>query len=63
MMLWNLECPVRLSPPKKEYVRISVKEIWHNLDGLPKINSAATNCFVFSGPKVAQIGPGVELYP
>ena len=30
-VLWNLECPA-----KREYVRISVKEIWRNLDGPPK---------------------------
>ena len=44
-------------------MRILVKEIWRNLDGRPKINSEATKCFGFSGPKVAHIGPGVELFP
>ena len=39
--------------PKKICVHISVKEIWHNLEGLPKKNSGATKCFGFSGPKVA----------
>ena len=34
-MLWNLECHVGLSQ-KDKYVRISVKEIWHNFDCLPK---------------------------
>ena len=41
---------------------ISMKNILRNLDGLPKINSGATKCIGFSGPKVAQIGPGVELF-
>ena len=36
---------------KEKFASISVKEIWHNLDGLQK-----TNCgvFEFSRPKVAQ---------
>ena len=42
---------------------ISLKEIWCNLDGQPKINNGAMKCFGFSGSKVAQMGPGVELFP
>ena len=44
-------------------MQISVKEIWCNLGCLPKIYSGATKCFGFSGLKVAQIGPDVELFP
>ena len=33
-MLWNLECPVGLS--QKKNMRISVEQIWLNLDGPPK---------------------------
>ena len=45
--------------PKEKYVRISMKEIWRNLDG-PSKNKELWNyvvSFVFSRPKVAEIGP------
>ena len=32
-MLWNLSRRIK---PKEKYVRISLKEIWLNLDGPPK---------------------------
>ena len=35
-MLWNLECPVGVSKPKRIYVCISMKEIGCNLDCPPK---------------------------
>ena len=45
--------------PKEKYVRISIKEIWHNLDGPPKNKELWRYVvrFEFSRPKVAQIGP------
>ena len=44
--------------PKEKYVRISMKEIWRNLDGPPKNKelSYVVN-FEFNRTKVAQIGP------
>ena len=45
--------------PKEKYVRISMKEIWCNLDG-PLRNKELWSyvvSFEFSSPKVAQIGP------
>ena len=45
--------------PKEKYVRISMKEIWRNLDG-PLKNKELWSyvvSFEFSRPKVAQIGP------
>ena len=36
-VLWNLECPV-VYKPKEKYVRISMKEVWHNLDDPSKNN-------------------------
>ena len=60
MVLWNLECPGGLT--QKEYVRISVKEICRNLDGLPKINSGATKCFDLVGRKqIKQLAPNVYI--
>ena len=40
-------------------MRISIKEIWRNLDGPPKIKEwwSYVVSFEFSRPKVAQIGP------
>ena len=42
--------------PKEKYVRISMKEIWCNLDGLPKYKELWSYIvsFEFSRPKVAQ---------
>ena len=37
-VLWKLECPVGLSQ-KKKYMRISLKEVWCNLDGPLKIKN------------------------
>ena len=44
--------------PKEKYVRISMKEIWRNLDGPPKNKElwSYVVSFEFSRPKVAQIG-------
>ena len=55
-MLWNSECPVGLS--QKRNVRISMKEIWHNLDGPPKKFKlwSYVVSFEFSRLKVAKIG-------
>ena len=45
--------------PKEKYVRISMKEIWRNLDGLPKNKElwSYVVSFEFSRPNVAQIWP------
>ena len=45
--------------PKEKYVRISMKEIWRNLDGPPKNQELWSYVvkFELSRPKVAQIGP------
>ena len=45
--------------PKEKYVRISMKEIWRNLDGPPKNKElwSYVVSFEYSRPKVAQIGP------
>ena len=44
--------------PKEKYVRISMKEVWRNLDGLPKNKELVKlhSDFEFSRQKVAQIG-------
>ena len=44
--------------PKEKYVRISMKEIWRNLNGPPKNKElwSYVVSFEFSRPKVAQIG-------
>ena len=45
--------------PKEKYMRISMKEIWRNLDS-PSKNKELWSyvvCFEFSRPKLAQIGP------
>ena len=45
--------------PKEKYARISMKEIWRNLDG-PSKNKELWSyvvSFEFSRPKVTQIGP------
>ena len=58
-MLRNLECSVGLSQKRNNYVCISMKEIWRNLDG-PSKNKELWSyvvSFEFSRPKVAQIGP------
>ena len=41
--------------PKEKYVRISMKEIWHNLDGPPKNKELWSDVvsFEFSTPKIA----------
>ena len=39
-----MEFGIKLQP-KKEYVRISMKEIGRNLDGLPKGKMGAMYCF------------------
>ena len=44
--------------PKETYVRISIKEIWRNLDG-PSKNKELWSYNNFSRPKVAQIGPNM----
>ena len=43
--------------PKEEYLRISMKEIWRNLDGPPKNKDlwSYVVSFEFSWPKVSQI--------
>ena len=45
--------------PKEKYVRISMKEIWRNLDGPSKNKElwSYVERFEFSRSKVAQIGP------
>ena len=45
--------------PNEKYVRISMKEIWRNLDGPSKNKDlwSYVVSFEFSRPKVAQIGP------
>ena len=45
--------------PKEKYVRISMKEIWRNLDGCAEKYElwSYVVSFVFSRLKVAQIGP------
>ena len=55
-MEFGLSCRIK---PKEKYVRISMKEICRNLDGLLK-NKELWNyivSFEFSRTKVAQIGP------
>ena len=44
---------------KEKYVRITMKEIWHNLDGPPNNRELWSYVvkFEFSRPEVAQIGP------
>ena len=45
--------------PKEKYVRISIKEVWRNLDS-PSKNKEFVELhseFELSRPKVAQIGP------
>ena len=45
--------------PEEKYVRISMKEIWRDLDG-PSKNKELWSyvvSFEFSSPKVGQIGP------
>ena len=42
-VLWSLECPVGLT--QKEFVRISVKEIWHNFDSLLKGKTGSYGMF------------------
>ena len=45
--------------PKEKYVRISMKEIWRNLDRPPKNKElwSYVRSFEFSRSKEAQIGP------
>ena len=45
--------------PKEKYVRISMKEIWRNLDGPSKSKElwSYVVSVEFRRPKVAQIGP------
>ena len=59
--IWNV--PYRIKP-KENYVRISMKEIWRNLDGPPKNKELwiYVVSFEFSWPKVAQIGPSMNYF-
>ena len=55
-MEFGMSCKIK---PKEKYVRISMKEIWRNLD-CPSKNKDLWSyvvSFEFSRPKVAQIGP------
>ena len=51
--------------PKRKYVRISMKEIWHNLDGPPKNKElwSYVEKFEFSRPKSSSDRLSVELSP
>ena len=59
-MEFGMSCRIK---PKEKYVRISVKKIWRNLDGLPKNNElwSYVVSFEFSRPKVALFA-FVELF-
>ena len=53
-MLWNMEFGMsRRIKPREKYVRISMKEIWRNLDGPPKNKESLSYVvkFEFSRPK------------
>ena len=52
-MEFGMSCRIK---PKEKYVRISMKEIWRNLDGPPKHKELWSYVvyFEFSRPKVAQ---------
>ena len=49
----------KIKPKRNNYARISMKEIWSNLDGPPKNKELWSYVvkFEFSWSKVAQIGP------
>ena len=54
-MEFGMSCRIK---PKEKYVRISIKEVWRNLDG-PSKNKELWSyvvSFEFSRPKVDQIG-------